>query len=330
MEIVGKTALVTGAGGFIGSHLVESLLEEEVNVIALLHYNSRGDLGNLIYLNESQLSKVKIVFGDVTDNAFIRSLVRDCDIVFHLAALIGIPYSYTAPYSYVNTNICGSVNVFQACLEVGIDKLVHTSTSESYGTAQYVPIDEQHPLQGQSPYSASKISADLLAESYYRSFDLPVATIRPFNTFGPRQSPRAVIPTVLSQLLKGADRLHLGSLETIRDFNYAKDTVSAFIAIAKSDKSIGKVINVGSGKAISIGDFVELSMNILGIQAEIVIEDERIRPSKSEVMQLICNNSLAKNILSWEPAYSFEEGLLETIKFIKQHLKVYQTLDYTI
>lgn len=326
MKIKGKIALVTGAGGFIGSHLVEQLLDEGVRVKALLHYNSRNDLGNLIYLSEAQRSEIEIVFGDITDNALIRSLIKGCDIVFHLAALIGIPYSYVAPYSYANTNIHGSMNIFQACSDLGIEKLVHTSTSESYGTAQYVPIDEKHPLQGQSPYAASKISADFLAESYYRSFGLPVATIRPFNTFGPRQSRRAVIPTVLSQLLSGVKELHVGSLEPIRDFNYIKDTVKGFIAMAKCDASVGKLINIGSGHSISIGDFIQLSLEKLGIQVEIKVDGNRVRPEKSEVVQLVCDNRLAAEILNWSPAYTFEQGLLETIDFIKNNLSTYYSL----
>jgi NAD dependent epimerase/dehydratase len=330
MKLQSKNVVVTGAGGFIGSHLVERLVREGCRVKAVLHYDSRSDQSNLEFLDHSVLQEVEVVSGDVQDPFFMATVVQNAEVVFHLAALIGIPYSYAAPASYVNTNVQGTLNVLQACLSAGVERLVHTSTSECYGTAQYVPIDEQHPLQAQSPYSASKMGADKLAESFYRSFDLPVAIIRPFNTYGPRQSARAVIPTVLSQLLSGATELRVGSLEPIRDFNYVKDTVAGFLAVAESDKAIGEVINIGSGYGVTIGEFVETAMNVVGRHIPVVQDTARVRPDKSEVFSLICGNEKAKSLTGWQPTVTLEVGVRETAEFIAAHLHLYQPQEYAI
>lgn len=330
MKLKAKTAVVTGAGGFIGSHLVERLVKEGCNVRAVLHYDSRPDRGNLEFANAKMWQETELVSGDVRDPFFVAKAIAGADVVFHLAALIGIPYSYEAPASYISTNVQGTLNVLQACLSAGVERVVHTSTSECYGTAQYVPIDEQHPLQAQSPYSASKIGADKLAESFYRSFSLPVVTIRPFNTFGPRQSARAVIPSVLSQLLSGVKDLHVGSLEPVRDFNYVSDTVSGFVAVAESDAAIGEVINVGSGLAVTVGQFVDMAMNLLGRRASIVQDHERVRPEKSEVLALICDNQKVYQLAGWKPAVSLELGIQETARFIEAHLDNYRPESYAI
>lgn len=330
MKLKGKKILVTGAGGFIGSHLTEELVKIGANVRVFVHYNSRNDWGLLEFLSSNVKSEIDVISGDIQDNNAVRRAVKDIDVVFHLAALIGIPYSYIAPESYINTNIKGTLNVMQACLDEEIEKVVHTSTSEVYGTAKYVPIDEKHPLQGQSPYSASKIGADKIAESYYLSFNLPVATIRPFNTFGPRQSARAVIPTIISQALSSGI-VELGSLTPIRDLTYVKDTVNGFIKVAESPKSIGEVINTGNGKGISIGELSEKIICLLEIpDLKISVDEKRIRPEKSEVMELICDNSKAKKLLGWEPKYSLEEGLKETISWIKEHQRHYKPNIYNV
>ncbi len=325
-----KRVLVTGAGGFIGSHLVEELLKNNAEVKAFVHYNSRNDWGNLEQLPGEMRGRIEVISGDIRDPFFVRNAVKGCDIVFHLAALIGIPYSYVAPRDFVDTNIMGTVNIMQACREENISKVVHTSTSEVYGTALYTPIDEKHPLQGQSPYSASKIGADKMAESFFTSFELPVATIRPFNTFGPRQSARAIIPAICSQILPGKKEINLGSLSPVRDFTYVKDTVGGFLKIAESDSSIGEVINIGSGRGISIGELLEHIMKLTDRNVMVNTDEERVRPAKSEVMNLICDNRKAKKLIGWEPFFSLEEGLKETIRYIEEHPEKFKSGIYNI
>lgn len=330
MKISNKEVVVTGAGGFIASHLVEELVRRGSNVKAFVHYNSRNDWGQLNQIDNDLLGNVEVFMGDITDPFFVKDITKSADVVFHLAALIGIPYSYVAPENYVNVNIKGTLNVLQAGLDNNVGKIVHTSTSETYGTAQYAPIDELHPLQGQSPYSASKIGADKMAESYYRSFDLPVATIRPFNTYGPRQSARAVIPTIISQALT-KDEIHIGSLSPVRDMTFVKDTVRGFIAVGESERSLGEVINIGSGEGHTIGDILKTILQVIGREDMKVIEEQkRIRPGKSEVMKLICDNSKAKDVLGWEPEYSLHEGLQKTIEWLSGHTNLYKTDHYII
>lgn len=330
MHINRGKILVTGAAGFIGSHLTEQLVREGCQVRALVHYNSQGSRGNLRFLPSDLLGSVEIVQGDLTDPFSIAKAVQGCGVVFHLAALIAIPYSYVAPQSYVNTNISGTLHLLQACLDLGVKKVVHTSTSETYGTAVYTPIDEAHPLQGQSPYSASKIGADMIAQSYYRSFGLPVATIRPFNTYGPRQSARAVIPTIISQSLAGRKQIHLGSLKPVRDLTFVKDTVRGFIRVAEEDSSTGEVINIGCGKGIAIGDLAKLIMRLTGVEFEICRDESRVRPENSEVMQLICSNGKATHLLGWQPRFSLDEGLAETIEFMRHNLDAYRPDIYNL
>ena len=324
-----KKILVTGAAGFIGSHLVERLVADGASVRAFVHYNSQSQWGNLELLPDNILENVEIFTGDIQDPFAVQKAVDGCEIVFHLASLIAIPYSYVAPQSYVTTNVLGAVNVMQACRNIGVRKVVHTSTSECYGTAQYVPIDEKHSLQGQSPYSASKIGADMIAESYYRSFEVPVAIIRPFNTYGPRQSARAVIPTIITQILKGK-AVKLGNLNPTRDLNYVADTVTGFIKIAESPNSIGQVINIGSGQEISIGNLADKIMRLMGKQIEIRGEKERLRPEKSEVERLLCDNSRAKKLIDWYPEVSLEDGLGKTIEWIKQNMDNYKPEIYNV
>jgi len=315
--------LVTGAGGFIGSHLTERLVQRGAQVRALVHYNSRNDWGLIEMLPEDIRDSIEIFPGDLTDASLVRRAVADCQMVFHLGALIAIPYSYQAPRQFIDTNVIGTLNVLQACLEERVEKLVHTSTSETYGSARYAPMDEEHPLQGQSPYAASKIAADKLAESFHCSFGLPVTTLRPFNTFGPRQSARAVIPTIISQALAG-DTIRLGSLSPVRDFTYVADTVSAFIKVAESDQSIGDVFNAGTGRSVSIGEVAEAVVKLLDSRKEIVTDPERIRPAKSEVVALIADSTKAREVLGWEPQYSLQQGLLCTLEDIRQHLHRYK------
>lgn len=330
MIIKNKTIVVTGAGGFIGSHLTEELVRRGADVRAFVHYNSRNDWGLLELLGREVLDEVDVVSGDITDPFSVNKVTKDADIIFHLAALIGIPYSYVAPESYANVNIKGTLNVLQAGLENGVGKIVHTSTSETYGTAEYTPIDEAHPLKGQSPYSATKIGADKIAESYYRSFDLPVAIIRPFNTFGPRQSARAIIPTIISQALAG-DEVHVGSLSPVRDLTFVEDTVDGFIGVGTSEKSVGEVINVGTGSGVTIGGLLTTILKLLGKEDIRIVEDvDRIRPDKSEVMELICDNSKAERILGWSPRHTLDEGLAKTIAWIRENTKLYKTSDYVI
>jgi NAD dependent epimerase/dehydratase len=317
LNIAGKKVLVTGAAGFIGSHLVEELVRHKCDVRVLLHYNSRNDRGNLGQLIDSGEIDIDVRMGDISDHSCVRHAVHECDVVFHLAALIGIPYSYVAPNSYVDTNIIGTLNVLQACLHEKTEKVVHTSTSETYGSAQYTPIDEKHPLVGQSPYSATKIAADKLAESFYLSFGLPVATIRPFNTYGPRQSSRAVIPTIITQMLKG-DEVRLGDTGPIRDFNYVRDTVQGFIRIAESDNAIGEVVNIGSGQGYTVGSVFDMTKQLLAKEASLVIDKQRIRPEKSEVRELLCDNSKATALLNYQPQYSLQQGLEHTVKYFEE------------
>ncbi len=324
-----QEVLVTGAGGFIGSHLVEHLLDLGASVHAFIHYNSRNDWGNLELIPDEKTKELEIITGDVTDPFSIGKAVAKTSVVFHLASLIAIPYSYTAPASYVKTNVEGTLNVMQACLECGVEKVVHTSTSEVYGTAQYVPIDEKHPLQGQSPYSASKIGADKIAESYYLSFDLPVATARPFNTYGPRQSARAIIPSVACQVLAGQD-VRLGSLSPVRDLTYVLDTVKGFTAVAACADTAGQVLNIGSGKGISIGDLADKIIAATGKESGIIRDPARTRPDKSEVMRLICDNSLMKKTTGWEPRHTLTMGIEETVKWISDNLYLYKTGIYNV
>jgi NAD dependent epimerase/dehydratase len=274
-------------------------------------------------------SHLTVISGDVTDSVFVKKAIADKELVFHLAALIGIPYSYTAPESYINTNVKGTLNIMQACLEAQVERVIHTSTSEVYGTAQYLPIDENHPLQGQSPYSASKIGADKIAESYYCSFGLPMTIIRPFNTFGPRQSSRAVIPTIITQALT-SNKIILGSLTPVRDLTYVADTVSGFIKLAESKKTVGKTINTGTGRGVTIGELANLIIEKINPNARLICENERIRPEKSEVMQLICDNRAAKDLTGWQPTYTLEEGLTLTIGWIQEHIASYKTGLYTV
>jgi len=317
----GKKVLVTGADGFIGSHMVEALLKEGARVRAFVFYNSFGHWGWLDEIDRSALRDIEVFPGDIRDGRLVAEAVKGREIVFHLCSLIAIPYSYRAPESYVQTNIGGALNVLNACRNEGIGRLVHTSTSEVYGTARYVPIDEQHPLQGQSPYSASKIGADMLAESFSRAFGLPVTTVRPFNTYGPRQSARAVIPTILSQLHRREKTIKLGAVSPTRDFNFVADTVAGFLAVARSEKAVGHVVNLGSGKDISIGDLAETIMRITGLRADIVCESERLRPAQSEVNRLLCDATRAREWASWEPRHSLEDGLLETSQWIGDNLR---------
>jgi NAD dependent epimerase/dehydratase len=318
-----KRVLVTGAGGFIGSHLAERLTESGAKVRAMVHYNSFNRAG---WLDHSALrGQVEIFAGDICDQESVREAIRGCEIVFHLAALIGIPYSYHAPRSYLRTNAEGTINVLQAARESGVQRVVHTSTSEVYGTAKYIPIDEAHPLQGQSPYSASKIAADKLAEAFQLSFGVPVVTVRPFNTFGPRQSARAVIPTVIAQCLEGGQSIRLGSLHPTRDLNYVENTVAGFLAAGARPEAIGRTINLGSNSEISIGNLAALIIKLTGSSATIECEQERVRPEGSEVERLWADNELAGKVLGWRPAFSLEEGLRRTIEWMRGNLDCYRT-----
>ena len=323
----GKKVLVTGGEGFIGSHLVERLVREGAEVRVLALYNPFGRYG---WLDPEVHREVELLPGDVRDSERVAGAVEGRDVVFHLAALIGIPYSYVAPESYVQVNVEGTVNVAKACHRHGVGRMVHTSTSETYGTAITVPISEAHPLQPQSPYSASKIGGDMMALSFHHAFELPVAVVRPFNTYGPRQSTRAVIPTILSQLHKGAKEIHLGATSPTRDFNYVEDTVSGFLAVAGADRAIGEVVNIGSGREISIGDLVQLLIEITGSQAEIVTDDARLRPAGSEVERLLCDNARAREWTGWTPQVSLEEGLRRTSDWIAEHLDELDTSGYSV
>lgn len=325
-----KKVLVTGADGFIGSHLTETLLEAGYDVKAFSYYNSFNTWGWLDTLPAEKLKEIEIFTGDIRDPNGVREAVKGQDMVFHLAALIAIPFSYHSPDSYVDTNIKGTLNVLQAARDFELEKVLVTSTSEVYGTAMYVPIDEKHPYQGQSPYSATKIGADRLAESFYRSFNLPVSIVRPFNTFGPRQSARAVIPTIISQLLAGKEEIKLGSLTPTRDFNYVKDTANGFLAIARSDKTTGEEINIATGNEISIGQLAEEIIAQINPAAKIICDEERLRPEKSEVNRLLGSNEKLKRLTDWEQKYTFSEGIAETISWMKEHMDSYKTDIYNV
>ncbi|HIW80361.1 MAG TPA: NAD-dependent 4,6-dehydratase LegB [Candidatus Acetatifactor stercoripullorum] len=325
-----KKVLVTGADGFIGSHLTESLLEKGYDVRAFTYYNSFNTWGWLDTLPKEKLSQIEIFSGDIRDPNGVRTSMKGMDMVFHLAALIAIPFSYHSPDSYVDTNVKGTLNVLQAARDLSLEKVLITSTSEVYGTAQYVPIDEKHPFQGQSPYSATKIGADRLAESFYRSFQLPVSIVRPFNTYGPRQSARAVIPTIITQLLSGKEEIKLGSLTPTRDFNYVKDTAAGFIAIAESDKTVGEEINIASQNEISIGELAEEIIRQINPKAKIVCDEQRLRPEKSEVNRLLGSNEKIKRLTDWNPEYSLEQGIEETIFWVRENLSYYKADVYNI
>lgn len=312
-----KKVLVTGADGFIGSHLVEALLGEGCRVKAFVYYNSFNSWGWLDTFSKDKLKDIEIFAGDIRDPNGVREAVKGVDIVFHLAALIGIPFSYHSPDSYIDTNIKGTLNVLQACRDYAIERVIVTSTSEVYGTAQYVPIDEKHPLQGQSPYSASKIGADRIAESFYRSFGSPVVIARPFNTYGPRQSARAVIPTIIIQLLNNKKEIHLGALHPTRDLNYVSDICRGFISLAGCNEAVGKEINIGSGTEISVGDLAEELIKLTDSDARIVSEEQRKRPEKSEVERLLCDNGLIQKLTGWNPEVSLKEGLERTIAWLR-------------
>lgn len=309
-----KKILVTGSDGFIGSHLTEELVRQGYDVRAFTYYNSFNSWGWLDHSPKEIKDNLDVFAGDIRDPHGVKEAMKGCDAVLHLAALIAIPYSYHSPDTYVDTNVKGTLNIVQAARELGVQKVVHTSTSEVYGTAQFVPITENHPLQGQSPYSASKIGADQMAISFYRSFDTPVAVIRPFNTYGPRQSARAVIPTIISQIASGKKNIHLGALHPTRDFNYVKDTVQGFIDVMNSEKSIGEVINIGSNYEVSIGETVEMIAEVMGANITITTDEERMRPEKSEVNRLWADNKKAKELLGWAPKYGGKDGLKRGLK----------------
>ena len=332
MNLKDKKVLVTGADGFIGSHLVEALLEEGCQVKAFVYYNSFNSWGWLDTFSKEKLSEIEIFVGDVRDPNGVRQAIKGINIVFHLAALIGIPFSYHSPDSYVDTNIKGTLNILQACRDYDIQKVIITSTSEVYGTAQYVPIDEKHPLQGQSPYSASKIGADKIGESFYRSFGTPVIIARPFNTYGPRQSARAVIPTIVTQLLNGKEEIHLGSLHPTRDLNFVTDICEGFTALARCDEAIGKEVNIGSGQEISIGDLANLIISMINPDARIIAEDSRKRPEKSEVERLLCDNTLIKQLTGWKSEVSLQEGIEKTVAWFRENdnLKGYKPGIYNV
>jgi NAD dependent epimerase/dehydratase len=322
-----KRVLVTGAGGFIGSHLVEQLVAQGASVRAFVRYNSRADPGLLRMLSSESQGKVELIAGDLRDARAVRQAIEGCQVVFHLGALISIPYSYYHPADVAETNLIGTLNVLMGCQDANVDRLIHTSSSEVYGTAQRVPIDESHPLQGQSPYSASKIGADKLAESFYCTYSTPVVTIRPFNTFGPRQSARAVIPTIITQALTQRSIL-LGNLDASRDFTYVSDTVAGFLLAAEVQSVEGQTFNLGTGKEISIGDLTRMIIQKVGGTVSIVNDPVRLRPEKSEVQRLISNNSLAQQYLGWKPRISFEQGLEMTIEWIKNHIDLYKVGQY--
>jgi NAD dependent epimerase/dehydratase len=319
----GKPVLVTGAGGFIGSHLVESLALKGARVRAFVRYNSRGEIGMLRYLPQPLLEKVEITGGDLRDSQAVRNAVKGNEFVFHLGALISIPYSYHHPQEVAETNLIGTLNILLACQEHRVGRLIHTSTSEVYGTAVRVPIDEAHPLQAQSPYSASKIGADKLVESFHCTYELPVVTVRPFNTFGPRQSARAVIPTIITQALF-KDSIQLGALDTVRDFTYVTDTVNGFLKAAVAQEVEGLAINLGSGHEIRIGELAQLIIQLVGKTSALTTDTQRLRPEKSEVMRLLSDNSLARQRLGWRVEVPLEQGLRETIAWIQEHHQQYR------
>ncbi len=324
----GTNVVVTGAGGFIGSHLSERLCQLGAHVRAFVRYNSRGDVGQLQHVAGDVRAHIEIVMGDLKDPETVRKTVRGMDVVFHLGALVAIPYSYHSPLDFVQTNVLGTAHVLAAALDAGVRRVVHTSTSEVYGTAQYTPIDERHPLRGQSPYSASKIAADMLVESYCRSFQLPAVTIRPFNTYGPRQSARAVIPAIIVQAL-GGETVKLGATHPKRDFTYVDDTVEGFVRIGQGD-IVGDVFNVGSSQEITIEELVVVISRLLGKQLRISVDHQRLRPPQSEVQELIADSSQARAVLGWRPTVSMEDGLATTIEWLRAHLHQYRPEVYAI
>jgi len=325
-----KTALITGADGFIGSHLTEMLVTKGYKVKALSQYNSFNNWGWLEDVNCKD--KIEVLTGDIRDPHYCKYITKDVDVIFHLAALIAIPYSYVAPDSYVDTNIKGTLNICQAAKENGNIQVIHTSTSEVYGTAQYVPIDEKHPMQPQSPYSATKIAADAMAMSFYNAFELPVTIARPFNTYGPRQSARAVIPTIITQIANGAKEIKLGDLTPTRDFNYVEDTCRGFVVLAENDKSIGQTVNIGSNFEISIGDTLNIVKELMDSDVKFITDQQRIRPEKSEVFRLWCDNTKIENLTGFKPQIDIREGLQRTIDWIIQpeHLKAYKSEIYNV
>jgi NAD dependent epimerase/dehydratase len=325
-----KKVLVTGADGFIGSHLTELLIRSGADVTALVQYNSFNSWGWIDKLDKDLLSSIKVVSGDVREYDGVKKIVKGQEVIFHLAALIAIPYSYHSPMAYVRTNVEGTANVLEAAREYGVEKLIHTSTSETYGTAIYAPIDESHPLHGQSPYSASKIAADKLAESYFRSYNLPVVTARPFNTYGPRQSARAVITTIIVQALSNVKELNLGDLLPTRDFTYVADTVRGLVMIAQCENIGGETINIGSGSEITIGDLASKILGLMNAEVKIRHDDERMRPSNSEVNRLLADNQKIKKLTLWEPKYSLDEGLMQTIEWMKDNIKYYKPNIYNL
>jgi NAD dependent epimerase/dehydratase len=330
MKIEGKSILVTGADGFIGSHLVEALVERGVDVTALSYYNSFNYWGWLETLDRYYLDAIYVKSGDIRDRHFIGMITHKIDVIFHLAALIAIPYSYLAPDSYVETNVKGTMNICHAALEHQCERVVHVSTSEVYGTARYVPINEDHPLQAQSPYSASKIGADAIATSFCRSYDVPVVIARPFNTYGPRQSARAIIPTIISQIAAGEKEIKLGNLSPTRDFNYVKDTVQGLIQLAECDRAVGDVVNIGSNTEISIKELVELIKKLMNSDAAVKEDKVRFRPGTSEVEQLLCDNAKIKRLTGYTPQYTLEQGLQETIQWIEKNLEKYKIRRYNM
>jgi NAD dependent epimerase/dehydratase len=320
--------LITGAGGFIGSHLTELLVREGHQIRAFVHYNSAGQWS---WLEHSPVKKqIEVVLGDIRDYDSVSDAMRDCREVFHLAALIGIPYSYRSPQAYIRTNVEGTYNVLEAARRLGVERVMSTSTSETYGTAQYVPIDEKHPMVGQSPYSATKIAADQLAISYHRSFELPVKIVRPFNTYGPRQSARAIIPTVITQILAGERRLKLGNLHPTRDLTFVEDTAAGFLAISRAPGLFGEITNIGMSEEISIGDLVHKIAGLIGVEIEIGSESQRIRPRASEVERLFCDNRKLLENTDWRPKHTLDTGLMKTIDFLRNHLPVYKTDIYNV
>jgi NAD dependent epimerase/dehydratase len=336
MKLNSKTILVTGADGFIGSHLVEHLVDIGCDVKAFVHYNSFNSWGWLDSVDQKILRNVEVFSGDIRDSNGVRTAMKGCDVVMHLAALIAIPYSYHSPDTYINTNVKGTLNIVQAARELGVERVVHTSTSEVYGTARFVPITESHPLQGQSPYSASKIGADQLAQSFFHSFETPVATIRPFNTYGPRQSARAVIPTIITQIASGLKEIKLGAVHPTRDFNYVQDTVRGFVAVAECDAAVGKVLNIGSNYEISVGETARLIAELMEKPVEFTSDEQRFRPAGSEVERLLADNTLAKKLTGWTPKFAgiegLSRGLRETIAWFSnpKNLSYYKAGRYNI